>query len=81
MLTKLQGEVRSIMSEILGCEPHCIDEDTTMDSLEEWDSLQHLNLILALEQAFSVRFTTDEVTEMQSFEKIISVLLHHGINK
>lgn len=48
-----------------------------MESLKAWDSLQHLNLVLAMEEALDVRFTSEEVTKMTSFGEIIAVLKHH----
>ena len=73
--------VRNLMGEIFNCDPHTIDSATTMESLEAWDSLQHLNLILALEETLDERFTTDEVTDMTSFDEIMAVLQRHQMNK
>jgi acyl carrier protein len=40
------------------------------DTVETWDSLQHLNLVLALEQEFGIQFTPEEIEEMLSLELI-----------
>lgn len=77
MKIKLQEIVRDLMGEIFDCNPHTINSDTTMESLKAWDSLQHLNLVLAMEEALDVRFTSEEVTKMTSFGEIIAVLKHH----
>lgn len=42
-----------------------INETTTGDSIEEWDSLGHITLILAVEKSFKIRFSTAEIAEMK----------------
>lgn len=40
----------------------------------EWDSLTHLNLVLAVEQEFRVRFSPEEVGAIRSFEAMLDLL-------
>ena len=42
--------------------------------MEQWDSLKHTNLIIALEEAFNISFTPDEMIEMLNF-KLIKIIL------
>jgi len=77
LATELLDIVRTLMGELFKRDPETIDSATTMESVEAWDSLQHLNLILALEESLDVRFATDEVTNMRSFDQIVSVLRQH----
>jgi acyl carrier protein len=39
--------------------------ETTADDIEEWDSLSHIQLIVALEKAFRIKFTTAEITSFK----------------
>lgn len=43
-----------------------VTEDTTAEDIEEWDSLEHINLILAVEQHFGMKFSMGEVTGMKN---------------
>ena len=43
-----------------------IDENTTADDIEAWDSLSHVNLILAIEIAFDIEFSQREVMSFQN---------------
>lgn len=45
--------------------------DTTMDNLEEWESVAHIQLIFEIENAFNVQFEAEEIIELDSIEKII----------
>ncbi len=57
-----------------------ITEDSSPDTVEKWDSLKHMNLILALEEEFDVQFSDDEVVEMLSVELILLTLKEKGDN-
>ncbi len=55
-----------------------IDETVSQKNCENWDSLNHINLIVELENEFNVSIEPDEMDEMKDFyavEKIISAKL------
>jgi acyl carrier protein len=62
--------LREIMAEVLDLDPLQIDESFARDSSASWDSLAHLRLITALEEAFGIRFTMKEVGELDRFGKL-----------
>jgi acyl carrier protein len=51
-----------------------ISEDSSTDNVESWDSLRHLNLILALEEHFNVSIPDEEVGNMVNFKIIEHVI-------
>lgn len=48
-------------------------------SIPSWDSLGHMRLIAAIEGAFDLMLTTDEILDLSSFEKAQEILRGHGI--
>ena len=56
-----------------------INDDTSVDTVEEWDSLKHLGLVITLEQEFGVSFTVDQTIEILNYQLIKIVLAEHGI--
>ncbi|MGF1641892.1 MAG: hypothetical protein ACFCUO_13170 [Rhodospirillales bacterium] len=46
------------------------DADLAVGAFPEWDSLAHFNLLLTIEEAFGVRFTTEEMAELKSIVAI-----------
>jgi len=70
----MEERVKQIMGDVLDLDPHSINGDTAMDSVESWDSLTHINLCLSLEQDFQVSFTVPEMEAMLSYEDIVRVL-------
>lgn len=57
ILTKLTN----VFQEELDNEEIVLNADTTADDVEEWDSLSHIQLIVAVEKAFGIRFTSSEI--------------------
>ena len=57
-----------------------VDETTSSDTCEAWDSLRHLNLVLALEDKFDISFTEDESVNLFSYADIKQTLDKHGVD-
>ncbi|WP_406649874.1 hypothetical protein [Marinoscillum sp.] len=47
-----------------------ISENSTSENVANWDSLRHMNLIVALEEEFSIEFEEEEFIDLMSFSKI-----------
>jgi len=62
----------AVLSTILNVEPESLRPESSRDSLEEWDSIKHMYVILALEEEFSVEFSDDEIVNLAS----VSDLMH-----
>jgi len=70
----MQDEVKAIMADVLGIDPSSIDDTSSTDTIETWDSLAHINLVSALEQNFNVKLEVSEIETMISFPAIIETL-------
>jgi acyl carrier protein len=66
--------VREVAADVLQLRPDRINPQTSPQQVESWDSVQHLTLVLALEQAFEVELTPEEIEGMHSIEGIVAVL-------
>jgi len=67
-------QVRTTAADVLQVTPAKITESTTPEQIENWDSVQHLNLVLALETQFGVEFEPEEIEQMKSIGTIVSLL-------
>lgn len=70
----LPGTVKRIMADILNIDPHSIRDGSEMETIEQWDSGNHVSLVLALEEEFGVSFDVPEIEAMTSFAAIVSTL-------
>jgi acyl carrier protein len=79
-MTPEQNEkLRQTLSAVLGVPADQIHDETNPDNVSEWDSVMHLNLVLALEEAFATSFTPEETLEMTSVRLIRQALERKGI--
>jgi acyl carrier protein len=70
----MEEKIREIMAAVFDVPAERIDENASPDSIENWDSLNHMKLILALEGEFDVQFTDEEVLEMQNYKLVVYTL-------
>ncbi|MBV9082353.1 MAG: acyl carrier protein [Acidobacteriaceae bacterium] len=74
MSTPLRKTVTSIVAQIFQMPEDKLSPESSPDDIEAWDSLQHLNLVLALEQEFGVQFAPEEIEELLSIELIAALV-------
>lgn len=55
-----------------------VNEKTTADDIEDWDSLAHINLVAAVENEFGLRFKMREVSSMKNVGDMISIISERG---
>lgn len=67
-------EVRQIAADLLKRSVADVPADATRDTLPGWDSLVHVNIVLAVEQQFDVQFQPEEILEMLSIELIAMLI-------
>ncbi len=70
----MEEQVRQVMGDVLNLDPGSIDGSTSKDSTASWDSLSHINLIVALEQEFQVSFDVSEIESMLGYSDILETL-------
>jgi acyl carrier protein len=66
--------IKQVMSAVFEIPVESISEDASSDNIDNWDSLRHLNLILALEEEFGVSIPDEEVGNMVNYKLIELVI-------
>jgi len=72
-------KLKKVLADVFKIEVTAVNEDTSVDTVERWDSLTHLNLILALESEFGVSFSEEQTVEIMNYPLIKMVLQEHGV--
>ena len=52
-----------------------VNPETTSDDIEDWDSLEHINLVAAVEQEFGIKFTMAQVVGMKNVGEMVDIIL------
>lgn len=55
-----------------------IDDETTADDIEDWDSIEHITLVGAVESEFGVRFKMGEVSGMKNVGEMVRIIMERG---
>ena len=69
-----QQEIFQLVADVLNVGVERVNRETSPQQIEGWDSVQHLNIVLALEQAMGVQFSPEEIEKMQSVGQIVDVI-------
>lgn len=69
--SQILAEVQTIYRDVLDNEEIVLASETTADDIEEWDSLTHIQLIVAIEKHFKIRFTSREILSWQNVGQLI----------
>lgn len=70
----MQNKIKQIFSKIVGIKITKIKPNTSPENTKKWDSLAHMNLVMALEKELKIKFTDDEINEMLSFELVEEII-------
>lgn len=69
-----EERLKSVVASILGLEASDIGDATSTDNVPQWDSVRHMNLVIALEESFAITIPDDEVATMTSFPIIKAIV-------
>ena len=70
----IKESVKSVMAEVFEIDLTTIQDDASQKTVSEWDSLQHLNLMVELEDKFDVSFEPEEIGDMTTLAKIVETI-------
>ena len=66
--------IRIMASDLFGVPAEHISAASSPDTIEAWDSIQHLNLVLALEEKFGLQLSPEEMEQMKSIGDVIKLV-------
>lgn len=69
-----EDAIKQVLATVFGLPADVIAEGSSMDTIESWDSIRHMNLVLALEEEFGVSIPDEDAANMTSYPLIRLVL-------
>ncbi len=67
-------ELTEIFRDIFDDEEIELTDETTADDIEDWDSLEQINLLVAIEKKFSIKFKLDEVSHLANVGDMVNLV-------
>ena len=74
-MSQLLQDVTQVVRTVFADDEIVLSETSTAEDVEGWDSLMHLNIMIALEKRFGIRFSTAEISQMKEEGQNIGSLL------
>ncbi|MBQ3656450.1 MAG: acyl carrier protein [Bacteroidales bacterium] len=72
--TEILSQVTDIFRDVLDNEEIVLTENTTANDVEEWDSLSHIQLIVAIEKHFKIKFTSPEILSWKNVGELLETI-------
>jgi acyl carrier protein len=74
MTDSIEHQVRQISADVFNLPLERVTRDTSPDHVENWDSIQHLNFVLALEQGFGIEIEPEDIDQMRTVGAAIDIV-------
>ena len=67
-------QVRNVASDIFGIPADKITAESSPETIDNWDSMQHLNLVLTIEEKFGVQFEPEDIEQMKNIGAVAALV-------
>ncbi|MBD5496851.1 MAG: acyl carrier protein [Lachnospiraceae bacterium] len=68
-------KLNEVFRDVFDDEEIVVNDSTTSSDIEDWDSLEHINLVSAVEQAFGIKFSMGQVVTMKNVGEMVDIIL------
>jgi acyl carrier protein len=75
-----EDRVTSVFTNVLGVPAEVVTDDLRYGSIPQWDSIAHMSVVVALEEAFGIMIDMEDVIDMSSVGKAREILRKHGVD-
>lgn len=77
--SEILKQINEIFVDTLDNEDVVIEEATTAGDVDEWDSLTHIQLVVAIEKNFKIRFTSKEIQSWNNVGEMMDCIQEKGV--
>ena len=67
--------LNEVFRDVFDDEDITVNDETTANDIEDWDSLEHINLIIAVEKAFNIKFNMGEVNDFVNVGEMVDKIV------
>lgn len=73
-MEEIYSRLNEVFKDVFDDKSIVINDETTADDIEDWDSLEHINLIVAIENEFGVKFSMGETTSLKNVGEMATLI-------
>lgn len=71
---EIYAKLNEVFQDVFDDDTITVNDATTADDIEDWDSLEHINLIVAVENAFGMKFNMGQVNNMKNVGEMVDII-------
>ena len=75
----MPDHVQAIAANVFQVPADSVTDDLAFNEFKPWDSVNHINLMLAIEEAFGISIADDDIVELTSIAAIRDYLTRQGV--
>lgn len=75
---EIYGRLNKVFRDVFDDESIELHDETTADDIEDWDSFEHINLVVAVEEEFSIKIPMGKVLTMKNVGEMVDIILELG---
>ncbi|OUR98837.1 acyl carrier protein [Halobacteriovorax marinus] len=72
---EVMDELQELFRDIFDDEDLILSEGTNSNEVEEWDSLNHINLVIAIERKFNIKFALGEIQSLKDVGEMVDMMI------
>lgn len=69
------AKLNEVFQDIFDDDDIFVNDETTADDIEDWDSLEHINLVVAVEKKFNIKFSMGEVNKFKNVGEMVDIIM------
>lgn len=70
----IKETLQEIFRDILDLDDLVLEDETSASDIEEWDSLAHINLVVAIEREYNIKFALGELQDLKNIKDMIKLI-------
>ena len=68
------NRLTKVFQDVFDDEEICLTDNTVSSDIEDWDSLNHINLVVSVEKEFGIKFSMGETQKMKNVGEMVSII-------
>ena len=72
---EIYEQLNEVFQDVFDDEDIIVNDETTAEDIEDWDSLEHINLIVAVEKKFGIKFNMGEVNKFKNVGEMVDTIM------
>ncbi len=68
-------KINEVFRDVFEDDDITVNDATTADDIDDWDSLEHINLMNAIEQEFGIKFTMGQIVSMKNVGEMVDIVM------